>query len=260
MQFHIDLSLIAVTAALAVRFGVLAVTLPLLDLRSVPPLWRVALAVCFATAMAPAVMESIPAGSIDLSLAGLVLEALRSLVIGLLLGFTLNLVFTAVRFAGSVAGMQIGFAIVNSFDPQSGAQVSVISQFYYLLAVLLFFVTGAHHILVGAMFHSCTAVPPFGTLHAAEGAWYLLEQFGSVFVIGLRMAAPVVIVLLLVSASMGVVVKTVPQLNVLVVGFPIKIGVGLITVGLSLVFFRQVTTGLMTGMQDQLAELLLAMR
>lgn len=259
MQFQIDLSLVAVTAALAVRFGVLAATLPLLDLRSVPPLWRVALAVCFATAMAPAVMESVPASSIDLSLGGLVLEAVRSLVIGLLLGFTLNLVFTAVRFAGSVAGMQIGFAIVNSFDPQSGAQVSVVSQFYYLLAVLLFFVTGAHHLLVGAMFHSCTAVPPFGTLHAAEGAWYLLEQFGSVFVIGLRMAAPVVLVLLLVSASMGVVVKTVPQLNVLVVGFPIKIAVGLIVLGLSLVFFRTLALSMMSGLEGQLSGVLGAM-
>lgn len=209
--------------------------------------------------MAPAVMETVPASSIDLSLGGLVLEAVRSLVIGLLLGFTLNLVFTAVRFAGSVAGIQIGFAIVNSFDPQSGGQVSVVSQFYYLLAVLLFFVTGAHHLLVGAMFHSCTAVPPFGTLHAAEGAWYLLEQFGSVFVIGLRMAAPVVIVLLLVSASMGVVVKTVPQLNVLVVGFPIKIAVGLIVLGLSLVFFRTLAVSMMAGLEGSLAGLLGAM-
>jgi len=259
MQFHVDLALIAVTAALAVRFGVLAVTLPLIDLRSVPPVWRVALAICFAAAMAPAVVETVPASSIDLSVGGLVFETVRSLVVGLLLGFTLNLVFTAVRFAGSVAGMQIGFAIVNSFDPQSGAQVSVVSQFYYLLAVLLFFVTGAHHILVEAMFHSCTAVPPFGNLNAAGGAWYLLEQFGSVFVIGLRMAAPVVLVLLLVSASMGVVVKTVPQLNVLVVGFPIKIAVGLIVLGLSLVFFRTLAVSMMTGLEDSLAGLLGAM-
>ena len=87
-----------------------------------------------------------------------------------------------------------------------------------------------------------------------------MKEFGTVFVLGLKIAAPVVIVLLLVSASMGVIVKTVPQLNVLVVGFPIKIGVVLITVGLSLVFFRQVTTTLMAGMQNTLAEMLLAMR
>lgn len=260
MQFELDITLLAITAALAVRFGVLAATLPLLDMRSVPPLWRIALAFSFAAALAPGIAKSLPAPAVTLSWPVLVMEAVRSLVVGALLGFTINLVFTAVRYAGSIVGMQIGFAIVNSYDPMSNSQVSVISQLYYLLAVLLFFTTGAHQILVAAMFQSCIAVPPFASGDPVGGAWYLLREFGTVFSLGLKIAAPVVIVLLLVSASMGVIVKTVPQLNVLVVGFPIKIGVGLITVGLSLVYFRQVTTVVMSGMQFRLSELLMAMK
>jgi flagellar biosynthetic protein FliR len=260
VQFEIDITLMAITAALAVRFGVLAATLPLLDLRSVPPLWRVALAISFAAALAPGIARSLPESSVSLTWPSLVMECMRSLVVGALLGFTVNLVFTAVRYAGSIVGMQIGFAIVNSFDPLSNSQVSVISQMYYLLAVLLFFATGAHQILVAAMFQSCIAVPPFAAGDPVGGAWYLMREFSSVFVLGLKIAAPVVIVLLLVSASMGVIVRTVPQLNVLVVGFPIKIGVGLISVGLSLVFFRQVTVTAMAGMQNKLAEMLLAMQ
>lgn len=259
MQFELDITLLAITAALAIRFGVLAATLPLMDIRSVPPLWRVALAVSFAAALAPGIVKTLPEANISLAWPSLVMEAVRSLVVGALLAFTINLVFTAVRYAGSIVGMQIGFAIVNSYDPMSNSQVSVISQLYYLLAVLLFFVTGAHQILVAAMFQSCLAVPPFAAGDPVGGAWYLLREFGTVFSLGLKIAAPVVIVLLLVSASMGVVVKTVPQLNVLVVGFPIKIGVGLIAVGLSLVFFREVTTTVMSGMQNSLAEMLLAM-
>jgi flagellar biosynthetic protein FliR len=260
VQLEIDITLLAITAALTVRFGVLAATLPLLDLRSVPPLWRVALAFSFAAALAPGIVKSLPDTTVSLAWPALVMEALRSLVVGALLGFTINLVFTAVRYAGSIAGMQIGFAIVNSFDPMSNSQISVISQLYYLLAVLLFFVTGAHQILVAAMFQSCLAVPPFASGDLVGGAWYLLQEFGTIFALGLKIAAPIVIVLLLVSASMGVILKTVPQLNVLVVGFPIKIGVGLITLGLSLVFFKQMTTTIMAGMQGQLAEMLLAMK
>jgi len=260
LQFELNITLLAVTAALAVRFGVLAATLPLLDIRSVPPLWRVALAVSFAAALAPGISRSMPVGAVSLAWPGLVMEAGRSLVVGALLGFTINLVFTAVRYAGSIVGMQIGFAIVNSYDPMSNSQISVISQLYYLLAVLLFFVTGAHQILVAAMFQSCVAVPPFASGDPVGGAWFLLREFGTVFTLGLQIAAPVVIVLLLVSASMGVIVKTVPQLNVLVVGFPIMIGVGLISVGLSLVFFQQITISVMGGMQGKLADLLLAMR
>ena len=260
MGFSLDITLLAVTGALVLRFGVLAATLPLLDMRSVPPLWRLGMAFCFAAALAPGIAAGLPAGAVDLSWQVLLMEAVRSLVVGAMLGFTVNLVFTAVRYAGSIAGMQIGFAIVNSFDPMSNSQISVISQLYYLLAVLLFFVSGAHQILVSAMFQSCLVVPPYGSFHMAGGAWHLLREFGTIFTLGLRIAAPIVIVLLLVSASMGVIVKTVPQINVLVVGFPIKIAVGLITLGLSLVFFRTIMEQLFAGMNGQLERLLLAIR
>ncbi len=260
MGFELDITLLAVMASLAIRFGVLAATLPLLDLRSVPPLWRLGLAFSFAAALAPGVAAGLPSGVVTLSWQNLVVEAMRSLVVGAMLGFTVNLVFTAVRFAGSVAGMQIGFAIVNSFDPMSNSQVSVISQLYYLLAVLLFFVTGAHQILVAAMFQSCLVVPPYASLSATGGAWQIMQEYGTIFTLGFRIAAPVVVVLLLVSASMGIIVKTVPQINVLIVGFPIKIAVGLITLGLSLVFFRQILVNTMGGMEGQLERILLAMR
>ncbi len=260
MQFDLDITLMAVTAALFLRFVVLTATLPMLDLRAVPPLWRAAMAFCFAGALAPAVRAAIPLGAVDLRGSVLLIEAMRSLVVGAMLGFTINLVFTAVRFAGSVAGMQIGFSIVNAFDPMTNSQVSIISQFYYILTIMIFFASGAHQILVGAMFQSCIAIPPYGSVDPSGGAWYLLKEYSTIFATGVRIAAPVIVVLLLVSASMGVIVKTVPQLNVLVVGFPVKIGVGLITFGMSLVFFKTVAINLMSGMEDQLAKILLAMR
>jgi flagellar biosynthetic protein FliR len=260
MSFELDITLIAVTMTLVIRFGIMAATLPLLDLRSVPPVWRIAMAFSFALALAPSVAATIPDGSISFNWRVLAMEGMRSIVLGMLLSFTINLIFTIVRYAGSIAGMQIGFAIVNSFDPMSNSQVSVISQLYYLMAVLIFFVTGSHHILISAMFESCLVVPPFGGLDAVGGAWYVVKEFSSVFIIGFRIAAPVVLVLFLVSASMGVIVKTVPQINVLVVGFPIKIAVGLITFGLSLIFFKQVTLSLMSGLEGKLAELLLALK
>jgi len=136
----------------------------------------------------------------------------------------------------------------------------VIGQLYYIMTVMIFFVTGAHQILVGAMFDSCVAIPPFSAFDPAGGAWFVVQEFGSVFSTGVRIAAPVIIVLLLVSASMGVVVKTVPQLNILVVGFPIKIGVGLITFGTSLLFFKTVALALMEGLPSQINRLLLALQ
>jgi flagellar biosynthetic protein FliR len=215
-------------------------------------------AAALAAALTPGVVAGLAPG-IAITWSGLVGEALRSLLVGALLAFTVNLAFTAVRYAGHVVGMQIGFAIVNSFDPQSGAQVSVIAQVYYLLAVLLFFAVDGHHALVAAMYQSCVILPPLRPIDAGAGAWLMLREYGTIFSLGLRIAAPVVIVLLLISATMGVIVKTVPQINVLVVGFPIKIGVGLLTLGLSLVFFREITLSLVGGLQDQLGRVLLAL-
>lgn len=261
MTFEIDITLLGVIMALTVRFGVLAATLPMLDVRAVPALWRLALAGTLATALAPAVVSAVPPGAVTLAWQPLVTEAVRSLVIGMMMGFTINLVFVAVRFAGDVAGMQIGFSIVNAFDPMSNSQISIISQLYHVLSVLLFFVTGAHMVLISAMFQSCLVLPPFvASAGMTGGAWHLLREFSTVFQIGLRIAAPIIIVLLLVSAAMGVIVKTVPQLNVLVVGFPVKIGVGLVTLGTSLVFFRQIVMGMYAALPDQLTRTLTAMQ
>ena len=259
MSFDLNITYLAIAGALTLRLAIVTATLPLLDRASVPLLWRLAVAPALASTLAPAVLAATPPlTSITWPL--LITEALRSLLVGALLAFTVNLAFTAVRYAGHIVGMQIGFAIVNSFDPQSGAQVSVIAQFYYLLAVLLFFAVDGHHALIGAMYQSCVVLPPLRPVDAGAGAWLMLQEYGAVFSLGLRIAAPVVIVLLLISATMGVIVKTVPQMNVLVVGFPIKIAAGLMTLGLSLVFFREICMAAIGSLGDQLGRVLLALR
>ncbi|PIV80577.1 hypothetical protein COW53_08910 [bacterium CG17_big_fil_post_rev_8_21_14_2_50_64_8] len=259
MSFQIDLALLSVTVALAIRFAVLAATMPLLDTQTVPPLWRFALAVCLGVSLAPSVEAQTATVVVTWTWPNLVAEVLRSLVVGAMLGFTVNLVFETVKFAGSIAGMQVGFSIVNAYDPMTNSQISVLSRIYHLLAVLLFFVSGSHLILIQAMYQSCLVVPPFVNPDAPAGAWYLASRFGDVFSLGLRIAAPVVLILLLVSSAMGVVVKTVPQLNILAVGFPVKIAVGLMVFGVSLVYFRDITLSLMSGLTDKLGEVLLAL-
>ncbi|MBU1071993.1 flagellar biosynthetic protein FliR, partial [bacterium] len=128
------------------------------------------------------------------------------------------------------------------------------------LAVLLFFALDGHHALIGAMVNSCRLVPPFAPLEVAAGSWLAAEGFAAFFAIGLRVAAPVILVLLLVSVAMGFIVKTVPQINILVVGFPIKIAVGLAALGVSLTFFNQVFQSLVGGMEQEIVSLLGALQ
>ena len=259
MTFALDMTLVAVVMALFIRFAVLAATLPLLDMRAVPPLWRLGLAACLGLMLGPAVTAQLPEFTVQWSWSVIIAEVLRSLVVGAMLGFTVNLVFAAVKLAGAIAGMQVGFSIVNAYDPMTNSQVSVLGRIYHLLAVLLMFASGAHLVLIRAMVESCLVVPPFSTPDGPAAAWFLVRDFGAIFALGLRMAAPVVLILLMVSGAMGVVVKTVPQLNILAVGFPVKIAVGIMAFGASLVYFRGVTLGLMNGLGDKLTEVLLAL-
>ncbi len=260
MQVELDLTWMIVGLVLTLRLAVLTAVLPLLSGMSVPPVWRIALAVTLAAATAPAVAAELPAGSLDLTWHGLVAEGLRSLGISALLTFVVGIPFAAIRFAGTLIGTQIGFGMVNTLDPQSGTRMSVLANMYYLLGVLLFFALDAHHTMVAAMVHSCRLLPPFAPIEMAAGSWLTLQTFSEFFIIGLRVAAPVILVLLLLSVSMGFVVKTVPQINILVVGFPIKIAAGLAALGVSLTFFHQVFRKLIGGMEQELVNMLGALQ
>jgi len=259
LEIQLQLNYLAVVAVLMLRFTIMSVTLPFLGHRSVPIAWRLALGIVIGLATAPVVAHNLSFADIQIGWPELVSEFGRSVLVGMLLGMAIGLPFTAVKFAGQVMGVQVGFAIVNTVDPQSGARISVIGQIYYLLGSLLFFAVNAHHAVITGLVQSCTVVPLFSPVNGSAAAWVMLKEFSSVFNIGLRIAAPCVMVLLLVSATMGVIVKTVPQINVLIVGFPIRIAAGLMTFGLSLVFFKEIFLSTVAGMEQRLVRLLTAL-
>lgn len=260
MLVRIDMVTVATGAALALRLAVMTALIPFLGQRAVPVLWRLAIAGALAAALAPAVRATMPPELARLAWPDIVAEAARSLLVGALLAVVISIPFEIVKFAGQVVDVQIGFAIVNVIDPQSGTQMSVLSNVYYLIAAMLFFALDAHHELVRALVASCTLLPLFTPLDGDAGAWVIVREFGSFFRLGLQVGAPCILVLLLVSAAMGVIVKTVPQINILVIGFPVAIAVGLAVLGLSLAWFGQVFTSLLAGMGGQLERVLGALQ
>ncbi|MBK6898149.1 MAG: flagellar biosynthetic protein FliR [bacterium] len=260
LPVSLDFTWLVLTLALTLRLSLLTAMLPLLSGTTVPPLWRVAIAVVIAGAVAPAVSAQLPPGPLDLSWESLAAEGLRSLTVGALLAFTAGVPFAAVRFAGELVGVQIGFSMVNTIDPQGMGQVSVLANLYYLLAVMIFFAVDGHHTLISVCAQSCVLVPPLQPITLDAGSWLVVQEFAGFFELGLRIAAPVAVVLLLVNVAMGFVVKTVPQINILVVGFPITIAVGLATLGLSLVYFGQVMGSLLADLEGRFGAVLGALQ
>jgi len=175
--------------------------------------------------------------------------------LGVLLGLVAQFIFAGVQLGGQLAGIQMGFGIANLIDPQSHAQVTIIAQWQQLMTLLAFLVLDAHHLLIRALLESFRTAPPGAVGLAAAGVGRAVELAGSLFVLGARIAAPVLIVLLLTNGALGVLARTIPQLNVFVVGFPVNVGVGLLVLGASLPFTIRLLAARFTELEPALAGL-----
>jgi len=216
------------------RIAGLVLAAPVFGHLLVPVRVRAGLAMVLAAALAPAVAPGPAAAPATLAaLAGAL--ALES-ALGVLLGLVAQLVFAGVQLGGQIAGIQMGFGIVNLIDPQSNAQVTIIAEWQQLLALLVFLVLDVHHLLLRALLESFRSAPPGALAVTALGLRGAVGLAAELFTLGVRIAAPVLIALLLTNGALGVLARTIPQLNVFVVGFPVNVGVGLIVLGASLPF------------------------
>ncbi|HZP41930.1 MAG TPA: flagellar biosynthetic protein FliR [Candidatus Binatia bacterium] len=222
------------------RIAGLVLAAPVFGHLLVPVRVRIGLAMTFAVALAPAVAPGTP----DFASSWMLARALAvESATGVLLGLVAQLVFAGVQLGGQLAGIQMGFGVVNLIDPQTHAQVTVVSEWQNLLALLVFLALDVHHLLVSALLESFRTVPPGAIAISAGGIEGAIRLAGDVFVLGVRIAAPIMIALLLSNATLGLLARTVPQLNVFVVGFSLNVGVGLVMLGVSLPFTYRLLAG-----------------
>jgi flagellar biosynthesis protein FliR len=156
---------------------------------------------------------------------------MKEALVGLFIGFIAALMMSAIQIAGGLIDFQMGFAIANVIDPQTGAQSPLMGQYLYTIALLFLLTVNGHHLLLDGIFYSYNFVPidqvmiPFGNENIAE---FIILSFNKMFIIAFQMSLPVVGSLFLVDVALGIVARTVPQLNIFVVGLPVKIGVSLL--------------------------------
>lgn len=177
---------------------------------------------------------------------------LKEALVGLLLGLSAYMMIAAIQIAGGLIDFQMGFAIANVIDPQTGAQSPLMGQYLYMFALLLLLSLNGHHLILDGIFYSYQYVPLDQlSLHFGNGslAGYMSRAFSSMFLVAFQMAMPVVATLFLVDVALGIVARTVPQLNIFVVGFPIKIGAAFIVM--------TVVIGMMFTVLQKLFELMI---
>lgn len=154
------------------------------------------------------------------------------ILVGLLLGFVGQLLFTAAQFGGTVIGYQMGFAAANILDPQSHQQIQLLSQFQSVVAMLVFLAVDGHHIFFRAMARSFDVLPPGTVGDATRAVPFVVDLSSQMFVLGLQLSAPILVVLLLSDFILGIMSRVFPQLNAFMLKFPINIGVSFILIGL----------------------------
>lgn len=224
-----------------VRMSGLMFTMPVLGATTIPTQARIGLVaitsyIVFSVAKLPPVDMGMPMGRLTLMLAG-------ELAIGLTIGYASQLIFTAVQFAGQLIGFQIGFGIVNVLDPTTNSQVSITSQFWNIVALLVFLAINGHHWLITAAARSFDLIPVLGFTPHAGLVDLVTTLTADVFVLAIKLAAPVMATMLLLNVALGLIARTVPQMNVFIVGFPVQIALGLFMIGAGLPVFYMVFRG-----------------
>lgn len=224
-----------------VRASSMLVSSPLLSHRGIPAQAKIGFAVFTALVLAP--ITKLPGGQAPDTLGRLVDDVLREALFGLGLGLSMNIVVIGLQMASRIIGLQVGFGLGAVFDPITGTEFGVFDQFYSLLVTLVFFAINGHHLVIQSLAETLQAIPPgtFDPFSLSPSG--ITSLVAGLTVTAVRIAMPVMAALLLTDVGMGIVARTVPQVQILIVGAPVKIGVGVLVLAAALPVTMQLMNG-----------------
>lgn len=206
--------------------------MPILSSRALPNLLKIGLMLAVSLLLLPVVKIDVRLFPADPC--HFIFFMMAELMVGFILGLSIQLVLAGIQLAGEFAGYQMGLAMASILDPQSGMDTTLVAQFYYLLGLLIFLSIDGHHWFIRALFQSFSVLSP-GEFHLKMGLYHhFLKLSGKMFVIAIKMVAPIMAVLIFTQIALGMIAKMVPQMNVLMMGFPLTICLGMIFLGLSI--------------------------
>lgn len=218
------------------RVSGMIVAAPFFSDQGVPNHIKVGLALAMSLLLFPFYAGAGKTAPMPEDLIAFTLIAVQELAIGLMLGFAAMLAVTGLRMAGEHIAVHMGIAIASALDPATREQSTVFSQMMFFFGMLVFLSLNIHHGLIAAMDRSFQLIPlghPFAALnHALAGRFTAMA--GEMFVIGLMVAMPVMAILMVTEVALGFVNKVMPQMNIFIVGLPLKVAVGLMVIMISL--------------------------
>ncbi|MCA9734909.1 MAG: flagellar type III secretion system protein FliR [Deferribacteres bacterium] len=239
-----------------VRIFTLFVLIPVFNHRAIPMTVRIALSLVFTVLL----VHRVEPVQIDISnAAGYFFLVGKEVLTGIILGFATEFIFHAVRFAGQIISFLMGFSMVVTFDPEMSQEISIISRLKAITAITLFLIIDGHFLLLEALAHSFSVIPLIGMHISGDLLPYIVRLSADVFVIALQISGPILVMLLLTNVGLGILARTVPQMNVFIVGFPLTISVGFFALVFTYPTFSNYFRGLVMSLQTTLGTLLHAL-
>lgn len=149
-------------------------------------------------------------------------------MIGAMIGFAATIIFNAIIFAGTLIDSQAGLTMATVYDPSNSMQLAITANLYYYALIAIFLCTNMHHTFIKAIFYSYELLPIGKFAFTGSTVSYIIKLMGDMFILAFKFASPIIATMLILDVGLGVLVRAVPQMNVFVVGFPLKIAMFLL--------------------------------
>lgn len=235
------------------RVTALVVVAPIVGHQAVPVQVKVALGIFVALVLYPVVAISNP--PVDLSFGSFVVAGAKEVATGLLIGFASGMVIQGAVVAGELISFDLGLSMASVLDPESGMQNTLMSEFLQLVMVMVFLLVNGHHFVLQTLRFSYEAAPIGGIALSQPLADRLLSIAGMTLVIGVKIAAPVIVASFLVNVALAVLTRVAPQINVFMLNFQLKIGIGYFILLASAPMMVFVFKKLLNGFEENMLEL-----
>ncbi|APC48617.1 flagellar biosynthetic protein FliR [Virgibacillus halodenitrificans] len=249
----INVNSIPVFLLILVRVSAFFVTLPLFSYRTIPGHFKIG----FSFFLSLIIFYTVDVTVIEID-GTYILLVLKEAMVGLLVGLIAYILLSAIQIAGGFIDFQMGFAIANVVDPQTGAQSPLMGQYFYIIALLFLLSVNGHHLLIDGIYNSYQfiSIDAFIPFQNGSIADFVIDTFNKMFLIAFQMAIPIVGCLFLVDVALGIIARTVPQLNVFVVGLPLKILVSFMAIFIFLSLYVSLVNRLFESMFKVMRQLM----
>ncbi len=234
------------------RVLALIMTAPLLSEKSISKKVKIGLGVMITYVLVP----SLPPTNVTLFSVGGFWLLIQQILIGVAIGFTMQFAFAAVRTAGEVIGLQMGLSFATFFDPASRLNMPVLARFLDMLAMLLFLSFNGHLWLISMVADSFHTLPIGGDPINGNAFLALTKAASLIFLNGLRLALPLITLLLTLNLALGLLNRVAPQLSVFAIGFPVTLSIGIIFISLMMPLLAPFCEHLFSEVFDLLSSVL----